>query len=327
QQVVDTVYANQYWWSYAPFRHEDRGGYLVTRLDGYTEADAKALVDHALGAPTNNRILLDAVAERGIPANQPKCLLFPDGAFNPDYQLEYADFDADMVRASQILANRPDFSVTLDITSTFMGSSEPLLGYVSWGSNDGHFSLSTYRSLTFTPRALADTAVSSSGRTFLPTTGGQSLIADLVAKGVTGAKGYVSEPFLDAISSPTLLFDFYTSGKNLAESFYAASRFVKWKDIVLGDPLCRLEGTAAANIAAAKKLQNGKLVSLLGRVVTAGTEDFGDCFYIEDQNRASGIQVYIGNALFNIPRGSVVNVRGVLSTRNGERCIINPNID
>ncbi|MCX6345015.1 MAG: hypothetical protein NT018_08060, partial [Armatimonadetes bacterium] len=42
QQVVATVYANQYWWSYSPFRHEDRGGYLVTRLDGYTEVEAKS---------------------------------------------------------------------------------------------------------------------------------------------------------------------------------------------------------------------------------------------------------------------------------------------
>ena len=27
-------------------------------------------------------------------------------------------------------------------------------------------------------------------------------------------------------------------GRNLAESFYAASRFLKWKDVVIGDPLC-----------------------------------------------------------------------------------------
>jgi hypothetical protein len=31
----------------------------------------------------------------------------------------------------------------------------------------------------------------------------------------------------------------YTSGFTLAESFYAASRFVGWEDVVIGDPLCR----------------------------------------------------------------------------------------
>jgi uncharacterized protein (TIGR03790 family) len=53
---------NRYWNSHEPFSHEKFGGYLVTRLDGYTEADAKALVDRALaaeqGAPAGE-VLLD----------------------------------------------------------------------------------------------------------------------------------------------------------------------------------------------------------------------------------------------------------------------------
>ena len=71
-----------------------------------------------------------------------------------------------------------------------------------------------------------------------PSAGGQSLIAELIEARVTGAKGYCDEPFLPAIASPTILFDRYTRGWNLAESFYAASRFVGWEDIVIGDPLC-----------------------------------------------------------------------------------------
>ena len=81
--------------------------------------------------------------------------------------------------------------------------------------------------------------ISTSARTFLPTHGGQSLIADLIAQGVTGAKGYTDEPLLQAVASPSILWDRYTHGWTLAESFYAASRFVGWEDIVLGDPLCR----------------------------------------------------------------------------------------
>ncbi|HLO98551.1 MAG TPA: hypothetical protein VK171_08145, partial [Fimbriimonas sp.] len=63
--------------------------------------------------------------------------------------------------------------------------------------------------------------------------------ADLIAQGVTGVKGYVSEPFTFALCRPEIMFDRYTKGFNLAEAFYASSPVVKWKDIVVGDPLCR----------------------------------------------------------------------------------------
>jgi len=63
----------------------------------------------------------------------------------------------------------------------------------------------------------------------LPTTGGQTLIADLIAHGITGVKGYTDEPLLQAIASPSVTMERYTSGFTLAESLYAASRFVGWK--------------------------------------------------------------------------------------------------
>ena len=85
----------------------------------------------------------------------------------------------------------------------------------------------------------AETAVSTSARTFAaPKASGQSLIADLVAQGVTGCKGYVSEPGISAMAHPDILFDRYTAGFNLAESFYMASWHIHWKDMVIGDPLC-----------------------------------------------------------------------------------------
>ena len=53
-------------------------------------------------------------------------------------------------------------------------------------------------------------------------------MVDLIAHGLTGAKGYTDEPLLQAIASPTIVFDRYTAGYTLAESFYAASHFVGW---------------------------------------------------------------------------------------------------
>ena len=149
-----------------------------------------------------------------------------------------------MLHAYDVLTNR-GIPVELDLTTKFIGGRSNLLGYFSWGSNDERswggndfYSTNAYLSLHFAPGALSDTAVSTSARTFLPTSGGQSLMVALITHGLTGAKGYTDEPLLQAIASPTIVFDRYTAGYTLAESFYAASHFVGWEDVVIGDPLC-----------------------------------------------------------------------------------------
>ncbi len=192
--------------------------YLVTRLDGYTVEDAKRLVDASLAAKP----------ERG--------LFFFDGADGKSGG--YAQMQELMKRADDVLRTKGYVS-RLDETKAFIAPDEPLMGYVSWGSNDKGFSKTTYQKVKFKPGALAETFVSTSARTFSPVTTGQSVITDLIKSGVTGAKGYVSEPYTFALARPDVLFDRYTSGFNLAESFYAASLVVKWKDVVVGDPLCR----------------------------------------------------------------------------------------
>ena len=87
------------------------------------------------------------------------------------------------------------------------------------------------------PGSIAETYVSTSARSFsYGTTYGQSLIADLIRDGVTGVKGYVYEPLLRACAHPDILFDRYTDGYNLAESYYMASKYLGWMDVVVGDP-------------------------------------------------------------------------------------------
>jgi len=34
------------------------------------------------------------------------------------------------------------------------------------------------------------------------------------------------------------MFDLYTRGRTIAESLWAASQLIMWKDLVVGDPLC-----------------------------------------------------------------------------------------
>lgn len=240
-----TAYSNRFWNSKERFSHARFGGYLVTRLDGYTEADALALIDRSVAAekskPTGT-VLLDTCPPFGF-SNDPQPVQgFPTPAPGQSAvslgELNFNHYNADMRNAAELLKGL-SVPVELDTQDAFAGPRTGLSGYCSWGSNDAHYNPAAYRGLAFSPGAIAETAVSTSARTFLPTTGGQSLIADLVAQGVTGVKGYTDEPLLQAVASPTILFQRYASGWTLAESFYAASRFVGWEDVVIGDPICR----------------------------------------------------------------------------------------
>ena len=165
------AFSNRYWNATEPFSHSRFGGYLVTRLDGYTEADAKALVRRALAAErglTNGKVLLDVQPSFGLgdKAAQPA----PITVTEISKESPWSEFNADMRGAHDILAKRgiPD---ELDLSETFVGGRSNLLGYFSWGSNDARFPSDAYQTLFFAPGSLSDTAVSTSARTFLPTTG------------------------------------------------------------------------------------------------------------------------------------------------------------
>jgi uncharacterized protein (TIGR03790 family) len=239
--TVGHGYLNNYWRAREPFSHTKFGGYLVTRLDGLNEADAKSLVTRALAAekakPTG-KVLLDVQPSWGIgsKASEPAAVT---GTVTDES--DPGTFNADMMHAHDLM-EASGVSNELNLTDTFVGNVKNLAAYFSWGSNAlDAFSDNAYDSLTFGAGSIGDTAVSTSARTFLLATrpsGEQSLLTELITHGLTGGKGYVGEPLLQAVASPTLALNRYYSGYSLAESLYAASRFVGWEDIVIGDPLC-----------------------------------------------------------------------------------------
>ena len=51
--------------------------------------------------------------------------------------------------------------------------------------------------------------------------------------------GDVTEPFLNAIPDPPSVFAAYTAGRTLGESLWAGLSEIVWKEIVIGDPLCK----------------------------------------------------------------------------------------
>ncbi|MCU1383996.1 MAG: putative system TPR-repeat lipoprotein [Acidobacteria bacterium] len=217
--------------SLKPFSHQAHDIYLVTRLDGYTVQDALGLIDKAAAAVSEGRFVLD---ERSA--------LVDSGG---DRWLRRA--------AERLRAQGVGERVVLDESAQMLTKQTSVLGYYSWGSNDSAIR-TRHLEMTFVPGALAGMFVSTDGRTFKepPPTwtpsddakngvfGGshQSLMADLIREGVTGASGHVDEPFLDATIRPDILFPAYVSGRNLAESYYAAMPYLSWQTIIVGDPLC-----------------------------------------------------------------------------------------
>lgn len=225
-----TASKNPFFNAEGAFDSSKYGAFLVCRLDGYTVQDAEKLVDDSiLAKPEKGPFFFDTGAGAGTGS--------------------YGDLHRLLIEASSVLRAR-GFDAQTDQTAVFVAPREALAGYASWGSNDQHFVLDKYRSLKFKPGAIAETFVSFSGRTFKHVTGGQSVITDLIANGVTGVKGYVSEPYTFALAVPPILFDRYTKGMCLAESFYAASRLMNWKDLVIGDPICRPYGKASESQSA-----------------------------------------------------------------------------
>jgi uncharacterized protein (TIGR03790 family) len=215
-----------------PFAHDRYDIYLVTRLDGYSVHDVETLIDKGVSPVRDGRFVLD---ERGS--------LVDSGG---DAWLRAA---AQRLRA-QGLSER----VVLDESTKVLTQQTKVLGYYSWGSNDPAIRLRHF-DLEFVPGALAGMFVSTDGRTFKepPATwmpaneatresiyagSHQSLIGDFIRDGVTGAVGYVDEPFLDATIRPEILFPAYVSGRNLAEAFYAGMPYLSWQTLVIGDPLC-----------------------------------------------------------------------------------------
>jgi uncharacterized protein (TIGR03790 family) len=150
----------------------------------------------------------------------------------------------------------PADRVELEESPKVLYEQRDVIGYGSWGSNDAN---RKRRRLGFDwlPGAIATEYVSSNGRTFRRppedwTFGTwqdrsgwfagspQSLTADLIEEGATGASGHVYEPYLTATPRPEYLFPAYLAGRTLAESYYMAIPSLSWMNIVVGDPLCRL---------------------------------------------------------------------------------------
>lgn len=215
----------------ATFRHPQFPIYLVTRLAAYDVAQVKALIDRSIGPKNAGKFVIDLRSSVEEPGGD------------------------EWLRNAAILL--PADRVLLEESEKVLYGAKQVIGYASWGSND---SARKERRLRFEwlPGAIATEYVSTSGRTFAkpPETWNlgtwrdqkswfsgspQSLTADLIADGATGAAGHVDEPYLQFTPRPDYLLPAYFSGRNLAESYYLSIPALSWQNIVIGDPLCTLK--------------------------------------------------------------------------------------
>jgi uncharacterized protein (TIGR03790 family) len=214
----------------AAFRHPDFPIYLVTRLAGYDFSDVKGMIDRALLARNRGRFVIDLKASDSTPGN------------------------TWLREAARAL---PRDRVVLDDTTKVLRDQQDVIAYASWGSNDSDRK-QRHLGFRWLPGAIMTEDVSTNGRTFTrpPDTwdlgsnwsdpkglffgSPQTLTADYIHDGATGASGHVYEPYLPYTPRPNILLPSYYRGRNLAESYYLSIPALSWMNIVIGDPLCSI---------------------------------------------------------------------------------------
>jgi uncharacterized protein (TIGR03790 family) len=213
----------------APFNHRAFPIYLVTRLTGYDLKDIHAIIDRGLAAMNTGKVIIDLRATGS-----------PEG-------------DGWLRDAAMLL---PAGRVMLEETTTPVYDAKDVIAYASWGSNDPARKRRK-PGFRWLPGAIMTEFVSMNGRTFQrpPETwtigtwqqrhlffagAPQTMTADYLSEGATGASGHVDEPYLPFTPRPDVLLPAYLSGRNLAESYWMAIPVISWQNIVVGDPLCSL---------------------------------------------------------------------------------------
>jgi uncharacterized protein (TIGR03790 family) len=212
------------------FRHPDFPIYLVTRLAGYDFADVKGMIDRGLIARNRGKFVIDLKGSDSTPGNS---------------------------WLREAARSLPRDRVVMDESAKVLYNETDVIGYASWGSNDSDRK-ERHLGFRWLPGAIMTEYVSTNGRTFTrpPDTWNlgiswsdpkglfagspQSLTADYIHDGATGASGHVYEPFLGYTPRPNILLPAYYHGRNLAESYYLAIPALSWMNIVVGDPLCAL---------------------------------------------------------------------------------------
>ncbi len=236
--------------------------YLVTRLDAYTVDQVKAYIQKAENPSYCGQglFVLDVAPGRDA---------------DPGYKV-----GNDWLRNAAAILLDKGLNVFLDTTTVYVTKQNNVMGYASWGSNDANSSQYATHAIpgnTYVNGSIGETFVSTGGRSFTTGTSyGQSLVADWVAEGISGIKGYTDEPYLSVMAEPDMLFDRWTGTMNLAEAYWSSSPWVQWRQVVIGDPKMQLKrpfawSDSTVDCGTHERYTPGSPVSVYLRNKTTGT--------------------------------------------------------
>jgi hypothetical protein len=251
--------------------------YLVSRLDGHTVADVRAMLDRSAGPALAVNVdavgfILDESSSDGVlsPINSAE---FDTGGFSliwngDDYEQARDTLLADRryapanVRYDRF-ANKNNFLVGSRVSYGGQGlivdsaaAPLPVVLLASYGSNHEGTApgddvptspnvRTTYaESFTYAPGAVFNTMESFNGRQFNNVEAGgvpQEQAADFIAAGGSFAIGNVFEPFTLTVPDNDLLVKAWHLGNlSWVEAVFSAMPVLSFQQIVIGDPLARL---------------------------------------------------------------------------------------
>lgn len=241
--------ANPYFNSALPFARfreehpESPLRYLVARLTGYQDP-----LDPVSGLPEDVKRLIEAPFLTGEPG---RFLVDEDPNQTTGRQAGNVGLLAPAAAALAALG----WPGTHDQSPTFVADADAIAAYASWGSNDtGDAGPPFYGEIDgrlfpgrFVPRSIAVDIVSTNARSFTyPPEYGQSLLADLIRLGASGAAGSVFEPTLSGVPRAHILLRHYAAGAPAGEAFYRSVPYLGWMSVYVGDPLMQAPQSPAA---------------------------------------------------------------------------------
>lgn len=188
----------------------------VSRLDGPTYDDARALIDHALTAERDGLIGRSYVDIGGPHAAGDRWL------DETAKQLVELNFDGDVDRSGGSLAGW----ARMDAPALYFG----------WyaGGVNGPF---TQDGFAFPPGAVALHIHSFSAATVRSAS--QGWVGPLVARGVTATVGNVNEPYLEFTHQPHLMLKALARGDRWGDAVAYSVPVYSWQAMAVGDPLYR----------------------------------------------------------------------------------------
>ena len=217
-------YTNPYFEASGNFSHAQYDTYLVTRLDGYTVDEVKAMIDVSGPDVPNN-------------LNQFPAFIL-DISYCDQPQMVQAIYDEKIKPAAEYLESI-GCNVIVDTLTEMPFIYGPVMSYVTWNFDPFDKEFGCY----LLPGSIVDISLQPQIPTFYDSLNiyNEMLIADAIHAGTSAASTHLHPHFLVASKNWDDFFQAYLpvnnpAEYNLAESFYQSVSRLSWMDLLVGDP-------------------------------------------------------------------------------------------